>query len=74
MTVDNEKEEVKKQKLENIQIELLDFVSGAVVKRWTLPNGQNQYRLNVADIKKGRYVLSVIKGKYKEGKHILIEK
>ena len=74
VTIDNEKEEVKKQKIENIQIGLVDFISGAVVKRWTLPNGQTQYRLNVADVKKGRYVLSVIKGKYREGKQVLIEK
>jgi hypothetical protein len=72
--IDQEKEDLNQQKLESIRLELIDFVSGSVIKRWTLTNGQAQYRLNVADVKKGRYVLSVMKGKYRQAKQVLIEK
>lgn len=74
VTVDNETEEVKKQKVATIEIELIDFMRGNTIKRWKLPNGQSRYRLNVADAKKGTYLLKVINGSYTISKSVIIEK
>jgi hypothetical protein len=74
VTIDNSKQLETKARNTSIQIELIDVSSGQAVKRWKLPANQQQYRLNVADIKKGQYILSVINGKHREGKHVVIEK
>ncbi|TAE07469.1 MAG: hypothetical protein EAY72_14065 [Bacteroidetes bacterium] len=74
VTIDNSKQLETKARNTSIQLELIDVSSGQAVKRWKLPANQQQYRLNVADIKKGQYVLSIINGKHREGKHIVIEK
>lgn len=72
ITIDQEKDEVKTQKLERVNIRLLDLLTGQVKKQWSSPI-QYQYKLSVAGINKGQYVLIIEKGKYRQSKQILIE-
>lgn len=57
-----------------VDIRILDLVSGQVVKKWTMAIGQKTYRLNIANVKKGYYLVQVITGDFKESKLLLIDK
>jgi len=58
---------------ENVLMKLYSLNSSLLVKQWTLKGGQNQFSLNVSDLKSGHYVLEVIIGKSKSSKQIIIE-
>lgn len=74
VTIKEEKPEVKKiGKEENIKIELYDFYTNALVKYWTYKNDAKQWKLNVRDVKRGKYVLVVTLDKYRQAKHVIIE-
>jgi len=55
-------------------IALIDIVTGKLVKRWSLPAGQNSYRLTVSSFKKGTYLLRIIKGQYQTSRKLIITK
>lgn len=72
--IDHEKPEVKElSKNEQVRYVLTDMNRASVVKQWTFTNGQNVQRLDVRGIRHGQYVLTVMKGKYKESVKIVIE-
>jgi hypothetical protein len=60
-------------KREKVTLALYDFMTGQLVKRFLLDNGQKRYRLNVRDVKKGNYVLKVTEGISTQSKQIIIE-
>lgn len=74
VTIDNESEELKKNTkgLLNVQLNLYDLNTGQMIQQWKKSNNQKQYLLSVGGIKRGQYILQVVKGKYKASKIILI--
>lgn len=74
VTVTDESPEVKALSTnENVIIELYEVNTHRLVKQWKFKNLQNQFNLNTSDLRKGHYILTVHKGKYKESTHIIIE-
>ncbi len=69
-----QEEEVKALKQGSLQSELVEFMTGKVVKRWTLMNGQKSYRLNISDVKNGKYYLRMTQGAIRGGTQLIIEK
>jgi predicted Zn-dependent protease len=69
-------EEIKDLKMasnEKINFVLFNIYTGQIVKKWALPGGQTQYRLNLTGVKRGQYILQTIVGKVKKAKPIMIE-
>ncbi|MDZ4807326.1 MAG: T9SS type A sorting domain-containing protein [Bacteroidota bacterium] len=58
---------------ENITMRLYSVNSSSTVKQWTLKGGQNQFNLNIADLKAGQYILEVVIGKSKTSRQLIIE-
>ncbi len=74
VTIDKEKNEVKALKTsEKVRFVLYDFNSAQLVKQWSLDNDLMQYKLSVAGIRHGQYILAVTKGKYRESTQIIIK-
>lgn len=70
----NERPEVKVLgKSETVHIILTDFNTMKPVKQWKFENNQSSYSLNVGRLKRGRYVLQVLIGKYRQSKHIVLQ-
>lgn len=72
--IDNEKDEVKALgKDAVVQFQLFDFYTNQLVRQWKYKNDQQQFKLDVRGLKKGWYVLSATKGKYRQSLKILVE-
>lgn len=56
-----------------IQFQLYDLVRGVNAKTWWVNGGQSTYRLDLAEVKKGNYVLHVIKGTKKESHKVIVK-
>lgn len=69
----NVKAKEKDKKIEKIDFTLYDVNTGMVVKRWSLQNGQKQYRLTISGIKKGQYVLQAAIGTSKPSVKIILK-
>jgi hypothetical protein len=70
----NEKPEVKALgKSETVRLILTDFYTMQPVKQWKFDNSQSQFSLNVGELKRGKYVLQVMKGKYRQSRHIILQ-
>lgn len=73
VSIADEKPEVKALgKTETVQITLYDFYTKQIVKQWQFKNDQNQFKLNVAGVRKGQYVIQVKIGKYRQAKQVII--
>lgn len=55
-----------------VKIELYAFQSNIQSKKWMFAGHQNQFKLNVAGLPKGMYLLKVIKGDKQQTRQILI--
>jgi len=64
---------IKTKASENIQFYLHNIFTNEIVRQWKLSSGQNQYSLNLIGLKKGLYVLEVVKGGVKQSKQVLIQ-
>jgi len=60
-------------KNESIQIVLYGFYTNQIARQWRFENNQNLYKLNVAGLKKGQYILQLRKGKYRQSEQVIIE-
>lgn len=67
------KQAVDAESNESVQINLYDFYTYQVVKQWRYKNMQDQQTLNVSGLKKGKYILLVTRGKYRQSQQIIIE-
>jgi hypothetical protein len=56
----------------DIEMILYDFYTRNVIRRWTFKSGQNTFRLNASNVKKGAYVLQVKKGDQTEVTKVMI--
>jgi hypothetical protein len=64
----------KKEVLEDIKMELLQFNTGAKQKQWSFgKSNQKQFTLGLQGIRKGVYILKVTKGKQSRSVKIIIE-
>ncbi len=73
ITISDESPEVKALKQdEKVLIQLYEFSTHLLVKQWNFKNTQNQFSLNVRNLRKGQYILVLHKGAYKESKTVLI--
>lgn len=57
----------------NIEFLLYDVFTSQVVKKWSVQNGQKQYRLKASGIKTGQYVLQATIGQSKTSLKIIIK-
>lgn len=74
VNLEDEAAEVKAlSKEENVTLTLHDFNTAMVVKKWNFKNDRKHFNLYVGDVKKGRYILVVKKGKYQQSTQIMIE-
>lgn len=60
-------------KEENIIMTLYNLNGTTAIKSWSFKNNENKFKLNLSDIRKGQYILVVIKGKYQQSKQVIIE-
>lgn len=63
------KEKINDQK---IKIELYDFNSGQVIKQWSFDALENEFKLNVKELKKGQYILRIVRNKIQKTKQVII--
>ena len=74
VTVGYSSDEAKKQRTVQIMhASLYDFYTNQLVRSWDLKTGQKQYRLNVAGLKRGQYVLRIVSGNEKISKQVLVD-
>lgn len=57
---------------QKIKIELYDFNTSQVMKQWSFDAHEKEFKLNVKELKKGQYVLRVIRGKIQRSKQVII--
>lgn len=75
VTVDNGVEDAKAKNTgpSEIEINLHDIYTGKIVKKWKFVNDQKRYHLNVGGVKKGQYILQIIRKNGKVSKHIILK-
>lgn len=54
-------------------VNLIDFQTGRTVKQQKVGKGQGKSQLNVANLKRGQYVLQINEGKNSTSQHIILE-
>jgi hypothetical protein len=74
VTTYNENSEVSKLGAnENVHMQLLDFNTNQLVKQWVVKNDKKQHKIFVTDLKRGKYVLQVIKGRYRKSTQVILK-
>jgi Pregnancy-associated plasma protein-A/Secretion system C-terminal sorting domain len=58
---------------DRIQIKLYDLVTKNMVRQWSFAGDLKNYKLNTFGIRKGHYIIEVVKGTDKQTKHIVID-
>ena len=58
---------------DKITLKLYDLVQGKAIRQWLFSSGQKQYKLSVAGIRKGQYVLQASIANSQVSKQIIIE-
>jgi hypothetical protein len=56
-----------------VQFELVDIITGNIVKQWPAQSAQKVYNLNLTGVTKGNYLLKITKGSERAAKKILVE-
>ena len=74
MITDEAEESKSLSKDEQIIMTLYYMNSTTIAKRWNFKNNQNNFNLNVSNLKTGHYILIVEKGNYKQSEQIFIGK
>lgn len=72
-TINESPEVTALSKNESVTITILDLNSTLAIKTWHFKNNQTKFNLNVRNLKKGYYILSVQKGKYQQSSKIVLE-
>lgn len=72
--IEDEQDEVKAlSKDATVQFELVDVYTNQRVRQWKFKNDQQQFMLDVRGLRKGIYVLTASKGKYRQSKKIVVD-
>ena len=58
---------------ENIVINIYNLNRTSLVKQWRYQSSQKQFNLNISELRRGLYIIEVIKGKFRESRKKIIE-
>jgi len=58
---------------ETVTMTLYDLNSTIAIKVWKFKNNQSKFNLNISNIKKGHYILTVQKNKYQQSEQIIVK-
>ena len=58
---------------ETVRIYLHDFQTGGTMRQWKFANMPDQQPLNVSGLKKGKYILVITRGSYRQSQQMIIE-